>query len=179
MTEIWQVIDERMRKNKGGRPPKFKKPQELWDAAVEYFKWADANPIEVSTKVAKGTKKKGKAKETNDKKASTSSKTPYSLHSFQAHAGIADWCAFKQSQCYQSDGFLVVIRAIENVIAGKQIDGAIAGVYQANIVARLNGIADKKDITSDGERISGDTTVIGWPDVLKESDKVKEDELYE
>lgn len=173
--ELWQVIDERIKK-KRGRPPRFKTPTELWRAATDYFAWADDNPIDVSEKVASGTKKglKGTEKKSNNEK--TTNRTPYSLYSFQAHAGISNWTEFKKTEQYQTPKFLTVIRAIENVIAGKQIDGAIAGVYQHNIVARLNGLAEKSDITSNGEPINN--VSVSFPEVMKGVEKVTEEELF-
>lgn len=173
--ELWQVIDERIKK-KRGRPPKFKTHTELWRAATEYFAWADDNPIDASEKTASGTKKTPKGTEKKNNSEKTTNRTPYSLYSFQAHAGISNWVEFKKSEQYQTPEFLTVIRAIENVIAGKQIDGAIAGVYQGNIVARLNGLAEKSDFTTNGEPINN--VSVSFPEVVKGVDKVTEEELF-
>lgn len=177
MTEIWQIIDQRMKSKRKGRPPHFKTPQDLWRAATDYFKWADDNPIEVSKKIASGSKKKGSKTETKSDHVNTTNRTPYSLHSFQAHAGISNWAEFKNKDCYKTDEFVIVIRAIENTIAGMQIDGAIAGVYNNNIVARLNGLADKTDVTSNGKQVNN--VIVTFPEVIRAADKVTEEELFQ
>lgn len=51
------------------------------------------------------------------------------------------------------EDFLGVTTHIRNFIEQYQLKGASAGVFNANIVARLLGLADKKDITSDGKSL--------------------------
>jgi hypothetical protein len=162
-----------------GRPPKFKTPLELAEIADKYFAWCEANPIETSRRRLVGAKQTGKGSEAKSDETVFTAKRPYTLDGFCLFANISDWNAMKKKRTYKTQEFVGVIYAIEATIRDQQVSGAAVGIFNSNLVARLNGIADKKDITSDGERISGNTTVIGWPEVLKESDKVRENELYE
>lgn len=47
------------------------------------------------------------------------------------------------------DAYSGIIRVIDAEIFGNQYDGAAAGVYQQNIVARRLGLADKSDVKAD------------------------------
>lgn len=51
------------------------------------------------------------------------------------------------------DDFLGVKGQISNYIEQYQLRGASVGVFNGNIVSRLLGLTDKKDITSNGETI--------------------------
>ena len=112
-----------------GRPRKFKSPEDLVDAANAYFKWAEDNPIARTTTIDK------------DGEHISYVKRPFSFETFCAHAGIFSWRDFKKTYD-KVDDFHSVILAIEDIIRGQQIDGATAGAYNANIVARLNGLSD-------------------------------------
>ena len=52
------------------------------------------------------------------------------------------------------EDFLGVKTRISNFLEQYQLKGASAGVFNANIVARLLGLADKKDISSGGEKFN-------------------------
>lgn len=126
-----------------GRPPKYKTGALLWQRFLEYVKWADENPIEVYNRVSgKGDAKEQKSKEVKHGKV----QRPYTLYGFIAFAGIANWSDYKQSQNAQRGDFPMVIRAIENSIKAQQIDGAMVGLFNSNLTARLNGIADTAEI---------------------------------
>ncbi|NCB73003.1 MAG: hypothetical protein EOM45_14620, partial [Clostridia bacterium] len=46
-----------------------------------------------------------------------------------------------------------VITRIRQIIETNQIEGAMVGAYNANIVSRINGLTDKMDIESGGEKL--------------------------
>lgn len=125
--------------NPCGRPPKFKSAKKLWSKFTEYIDWADANPVQTFNKLAaSGDKQQPK----NKTMAQMQVQRPYTLIGFITFAGIGNWCEFKQGKAHQTEDFSIVIRAIENTIQSQQIDGALVGVYNSNLTARLNGIAD-------------------------------------
>ena len=125
--------------NPVGRPPKYKKASYLWQRFIEYVEWADANPITTfDRQSATGDKKEAKTKA----KAQAQVQRPYTLIAFITFAGIGDWSEFKQGKAHQTPEFSAVIRAIENAIKSQQIDGALVGVYNSNLTARLNNISE-------------------------------------
>ena len=136
-------------KHAGGRPPKFKTPEELEAKAEEYFKWCDANPIRIYKRKDAGanqTAKSGSGVKSQEGEAFAN--RPDTLDGLCLHLGISDWSAFKVSECYQTPEFLGVIRALEMRVRDQQVSGAMVGVYNSNLTARLNGIADTQNVNA-------------------------------
>lgn len=142
---------------KVGRPPKFKTPLELAQVADDYFAWCDANPIETSTRKLVGAKQNTKTgSEAKSDETKFTARRPYTLDGFCYWANISDWPLMKQKKCYQTKEFIGVIKAIEVKIRNQQVSGAAVGIYNPNLVARLNGIVERTetDITTKGEKVS-------------------------
>lgn len=53
---------------------------------------------------------------------------------------------YEQNKEGSYDEFLPIIRAIKRICTGDIIDGALSGIYNHNIAARLEGLADKKEV---------------------------------
>lgn len=132
--------------SKVGRPPKFKTPLELAEVADAYFESCDNNPIEVSAKKTAGSEQSAK----NGSKVKAfeykeTVPTPYTIEDFCDFANISDWTMLKKTKKYQTREFLGIIHAIELRIRGQQIRGSLVGLYNANLTARINGIAEKTE----------------------------------
>ena len=137
--------------NPVGKPPKYKKPKDLWNKFVEYVDWVDSNPIELPIRMnLKGSQKQIESR-TEDK---VTAKRPYTLTGFCMFANIWDWSGFKLAECRHTEEYRGVIRAIEDAIKDQQISGAMVGLYNSNLTARLNGITDKTDITTNGKDLN-------------------------
>lgn len=127
-----------------GKPPKYKNAKELWDKFLEYCAWADGNPIELPERMAFFGSKKSVERQAQNK---ARAQRPYTLYGFLAWAGIANWTEFKRPEFRKHADYLRVINAIENSIKAMQVDGAMVGVYNSNLTARLNGITEKTEVT--------------------------------
>ncbi len=141
--KLWQVAKSPV----GGRPRKFKSPQELWNKALEYFRWVDDNPWQ----------RKNASNAVNTAGLNTSNHLnqnvqlfprAYTLYGLCAYIGMTKWADFKKSYIDRK-GFSEVIYAIENIVTAQQVDGAMIHQFDSNLVARLNGIADttKTEVT--------------------------------
>ena len=127
-----------------GKPPKYKKPQDLWNKFQEYIQWVDSNPIEMPERASFfGTKKEV----VRQGQMKTKVARPYTLYGFLAFAGIMNWTEFKRPEFRHQENYLRVIYAIENTVKAQQIDGALVGIYNSNLTARLNGISEKTEVT--------------------------------
>lgn len=127
-----------------GKPPKYKTAKELWDKFLEYCTWVDGNPIELPERQAFfGSKKTVERMAQNKAKVGR----PYTLYGFLAWANIANWTEFKRPEFRHKPDYLRVINAIENSIKAMQVDGAMVGVYNSNLTARLNGISEHTEVT--------------------------------
>lgn len=127
-------------RQKHGRDKIFASPDALWSAACEYFAWCDTNPWRIEK-----TKKKGKSKEVE----STPTQRPYTIAALCMYLGV--------HSTYLNDlkdkDYSEVITRIRQIIETNQIEGAMVGAYNANIVSRINGLTDKMDIESGGEKL--------------------------
>lgn len=136
-------------RSKHGRDKLFATSELLWEAACEYFEWCDSKPWKVTK-----TKSKGKNKETEE----TPTQCPYSLSGLMIYLNVGEayWRQFKDSNL--DEDFSTVITRIENIIKTQQLEGAMVGAFNANIVARINGLADKQELS--GEVKSGLTIIV-------------------
>lgn len=63
------------------------------------------------------------------------------------------------------DAFVSIVTRIKEEIRNDQVEGALVGQYQQNIVARLNNLTEKTDVTSNGENINEIKISIIRPDI--------------
>lgn len=117
-----------------GRKPVFESPDDLWEAACEYFQHVDDNPLEEAKifnfqgEIVEGTVAKMRVK------------TETAL------------CLFLDISCvtfrnYKAkEAFLEVTKKIEAVIYSNKFEGASAGLLNPNIIARDLGLTDKQDL---------------------------------
>lgn len=128
-------------KKKRGRPPKFKTAKELAQAFEDYKAFVDANPFEIVT-------------EFKGERSVRHVPHPYTLCGFMVFIdSMSEWCDWKRRVKERGEDFVGVLTRIETEVRDQQVNGGMAGVYNANLTARLNGLTDKKDVTSKGERI--------------------------
>jgi len=136
-------------RSKHGRDKLFATPQLLWEAACEYFQWVQDNPL-YETKVF------------NYQGIITSTEVPVMRAMtmrglcFFLNCNEGYFRQFKSTLSDDNDeiGFSTVISDIENTIYQQKFEGAAGNLLNANIISRDLGLADKKDLTSNGETMS-------------------------
>lgn len=128
-----------------GRNPKFKTPDSLWAACVEYFEWVHANPLYEAKAFSNGTK------------VSLPKMRAMSLQAMCEFIGISRqrWGQIRDSKA----AFLSVITRVEDILYSQKFEGAAADLLNANIIARDLGLADKTD-NKNHNTVSGEVTVI-------------------
>lgn len=122
-SEHWRVISA------GGRQLS-NTPEQLWDAAINYFKWCDENPI-----TAKRTLTSGK---TQGEKVVVEFKRPYSVKAFCLHAGISERYItdIKESQAKESEWY-IIMEKILMIIYTQNLEGAIVDLYNPIMVSKV------------------------------------------
>ena len=117
-------------RSKHGRDKLFSTPDQLWEAASEYFQWCDENPIESQDN--KGTKNINTVKFNR----------PYTIKGLCLYLNTCEaWFKeFKKRDL--SDDFITVCRKIEDIIYNQKFEGAAIGIFNPNIIARDLGLAD-------------------------------------
>lgn len=130
-------------KAKLGRPPKYT-PEELLKQFEKYIADREQRPILVTKETS------GFAGKTDT--ASTTTEAHRQLLS------IWDFCVFLGTSRdwwnKLGEEFLGVKEYIRTYIETYQLKGATAGIFNANIVARLLGLADKKEIQATGDNMT-------------------------
>lgn len=129
-------------RSKHGRDKIFGSPEILWQAACEYFEWCDKNPIKKEIPI--GTR--------HNPTVEVSIGRPYTLHALCIYLGVNtkyfnDFCDAKH------EGFSEILTHIKEIIYNHKYEGAVVGLFNSSIIAKDLGLVEKKDITSDGEKL--------------------------
>lgn len=88
-------------------------------------------------------------------------KTPLGRKSFCIFANISEQTLrnYASNEEAYKNYFDLTTRILE-IIDNNQIEGAMVGVYNPNIVARLNGLTEKVDNTTNGKEINNQLPII-------------------
>lgn len=123
--------------NPAGRKRKFKTPKELWEAACDYFDWADETPVVTqNTFHASGL----------ITKANVEHKRAFTLKEMCIHIKL-DYSNYTRYR--KEDKFKDVCEAIDSIIYSQKFAGAAAGIFNQTIIARDLGLVDRKDLSSE------------------------------
>jgi len=126
--QLWQYA------TKTGRPQDYK-PDELWDTAVEYFKWCQDNPW-IKHEAIKGGDRAGEMIEIPTSR-------PFTLKAFCLFADIA----FQTFERYSHrEEFSDITTRIRETCYSQKFEGAAVGAFNANIIARDLGLKDMSEI---------------------------------
>lgn len=130
-----------------GRPPRFATAEDIWAEFSEYVAFVERNPIELPMHVVKGNKREeGKGGKVA---------RPLTLEGFVTFAGVCQsWRDFARYQCERGAEFSAVITRVRECVRDNQISGGMAGIYNSNLTARLNGLTDRQDVTSGGKAVN-------------------------
>lgn len=134
MKAMWREV------NPLGKPRRFKKPDDLWQAAVKYFKWVEDNPIE------KDIVGWHMGECSHD---STKHPRVMTLQSFHTHAGIGEslWRSYKTRDGIDDDDnydidedYLRICNMIQGLIYDYKLSGAATGLFNHAIIAAEMGL---------------------------------------
>lgn len=136
-----------------GREKIFSDAAVLWDEAIKYFDWCDRHPWQRTELV----KYQGMSEE-----ADVPIGRPYSIDGLTVYLGVsgAYFRAAKASLRDKDDKgraslidleLIDCIERIESVVRTQQIEGASVGVFNANLISRINGLADNINQNNTGD----------------------------
>jgi len=130
-------------RSKHGRDTLFATPELMWEAACEYFQWCIDNPLIVQeiTYTANGTFNKNMPKD-----------RPFTIEGLCGYLDCSTsyFRTFKSTASEVHKDFLSVITRIEEAIYRQKYEGAAAGLFNANIIARDLGLKDTQDVNVTG-----------------------------
>lgn len=136
-----------LQRSSHGRKPIFATPDDLWSAACEYFEWVENNPL-METKAF------------HFQGAVVMDEVPKMRA--MTMMGLCLYLDISTATFYEYKGkedFSIVIAKIEQAIFTQKFEGAAADLLNANIISRELGLADKQDLTTNGESINKPTTI--------------------
>lgn len=140
--QYWKLIDP----DNIGRDPEFSTPNDLWERCKEYFEWIDSTPI-IETE---STTSQGKTVTVKEKEHAK----PYTWEGLYAYLGICNLDHYKKKKAFSG-----IISHISNIIYSNKFEGASAGLFNSNIIARDLGLKDSKDHTSSDGSMSPPRTL--------------------
>ncbi|WP_407505069.1 terminase small subunit [Elizabethkingia meningoseptica] len=135
--EFWKLC------SKHGRDKLFSTPDLLWEAACEYFEHIHNNPL----KEQKLFSSQGAILEGTENKLK-----PFTIQGLCIYLGVNTKYLydFEDSLKGKSDdlskGFSEIITRIREIIYVQKFEGAAAGFFNPNIIARDLGLVDKKEV---------------------------------
>ncbi len=125
-----------------GRPKTFT-PKKLWAVACEYFDRTRKNPFKKQDFI-KGGESAGRIIELDQMR-------PYTWQGFEDYLNeqgiIARVDDYKLNRDGRYEDFVDVIRAIDRIMYANKFEGAASGIFNANIISRDLGLADKSQVT--------------------------------
>ena len=146
-----------------GRPLHYT-PKQLAEKFEEYVKWSEENVIEI------GERQKGIASGGYVDKTTTNYKQRLiSVHGFLVFIGKSKRWWTELSDGKQGDKFSTLKDSITSYCEDYQKEMAAAGIFNANIISRLLGLADKKELT--GESIN---IIVNSPEEKEKLESMKD-----
>jgi hypothetical protein len=130
-------------KNKVGRPRLLSSPEEFWDLFERYVEWTKLNPV-IKRELSGRT---GQVVEIPIDR-------PLTIDGFLSfcwgRVGNVEHYLLNTNGAYSD--FLSISIRIKSEIRDNQVSGGVAGLYNANLTARLNGLTEKvqNEITTPG-----------------------------
>jgi len=129
-------------RSKHGRDKLFETSDILWEAACEYFKWCDDNPL----KEERVFHHQGKITRTEVSKMMAYTLTGLCLYLDCGEAYFRQFKgAIKDKKDELNKDFSTIIKRIERTIYQQKFTGAAADLLNPNIIARDLGLTDKTD----------------------------------
>ena len=128
-----------------GRKTEFT-PKELWQKAIDYFKWCDENPWIKLEQLRKPTVTiDNEGNEVLHTIAEIPTQRPYTIAGFCIFCECSrDW--WNKLRDNKNNEFFRVIARIDDIIYNQKFEGAAVGAFNANIISRDLGLTDKKEI---------------------------------
>lgn len=116
-----------------GRAPKFKKPDDLMNACMEYFEWVNANPLYEDRIVS------FQGMTTHEPVAKMRAMTIGGLCLFLDISRVC-WMDYSRKK-----DFSKITQKVEDAIREQKFIGAAADLLNANIISRDLGLADRQE----------------------------------
>jgi hypothetical protein len=182
--EVWQAV-----KDRGGRPRRFKSPQEMLEECYNYFNWAKQNATSTPEQ------RKGSISIPKDFDGDLNSLNPLIDIPDYVFLTIEELCIYigvnskwldhfervmiekennpeiSEEKKEEARNFCNVITHVREIIRSNQLKGAGLGKLQPAIIASLCRLKKDVDVTSNDKTVTGITVNIIDPETAKDLDE--------
>lgn len=143
-------------RSKHGRDRLFETPDLLWEAACEYFQWCEDNPFH---------KSEAKTVNIGDYQSQVEivklpHMRPFTIQGLCLYLGCNTqyFNQFEKSVEGKTDelskGFSLILTHVREIIYNQKFSGAASGFFNANIISRDLGLADKKEVNLPNSQVT-------------------------
>lgn len=150
-----------------GSKKKLRNPRHLWKLACDYFNWVDEHPMIVreqrrgSVRVEKGVElSEDVIERLSNPVVEIETIRPYTWTGFEAYLGdrgiMRNFDHYKANYQNRYTEFQPILRVINNIMATQKFEGAAVGIFNANIISRDLGLADKSELKVMEQPLFGD-----------------------
>lgn len=108
--------------------------EDLWKAAIKYFKWCDDNPIYRSEMLRSG-KDAGKILQLPIQR-------PYNVSALCLRIGISQAYLYDAAQSQEQNDYYFVANQILQICYAQRLEGALVGIYNPIIAGKELGLGD-------------------------------------
>lgn len=119
-----------------GKPPVIESPEQFEELALSYIEWVENNPVEKTiTASFQGVISYEKVPHSR----------PMTQYGLAAHMGIG----LSTLKDYgQKEDYSAIFKRICAIMTAHNVDGASSGDMNGNIIARIEGLAEKQEVQS-------------------------------
>lgn len=148
-----------------GRSKLFESPAFFLELALGYFGWVDNNPWKIKTALKSG--------DSAGTVMDVPTQRPYTIAGLCIHLGITTqtFRNYEKNSAYEE--FFAVFRFIKDLISNNQLEGAVVGAYNANIIARTLGLVDKQDIKAEITPKKEDLSTLSNEELIQRAKTIK------
>lgn len=140
-----------------GRPKNISTPEIMWEHFIDYKNMVKKTPILVKDWVGKDADEIYREKE-----------KPLTFIGFQNFLDdndvITDVTDYFENKDNRYTDFVRICSRIKRNIQEDQITGGMCNIYNPSITQRLNGLTDKTDVTTGGDKIPQTIIKVGYGD---------------
>jgi len=136
-----------------GRQKLFESPDHFLNEANKYFEYCDNNTKWVKKDFIRSGELAGQI-------IDLEIPTPYTIEGLCTFLGITYQTFLNYESLESHKEFFEVFTYVRQKIKNQQLSGATSGIFNANIVSRINGLTEKVDHTSNGKELKQITGII-------------------
>lgn len=114
-------------------------PEILWELFEKYEQWCKKHPVSEQDFVGQ------LAEEVTRKYERPLTWFGFESYLFRVEEIISSLAHYEQNNEGRYTDYLPIIRKIKDIIKDQQVSGAMVGVYNSNLTARLNGLTEKTE----------------------------------